>query len=53
MVDVQLLGAREEPVKPQHVQAHGVGRATRGRRFGKRARKTGCPKLYGPTSTAS
>jgi len=30
---------------PQHAQAHGVGRGTRG--------KTGCPNVYGATSTAS
>ena len=44
MVDVQPLGAREEPVKPQHVQAHGVGCGARGRRFGKRAREDRMPE---------
>jgi hypothetical protein len=48
MVDVHPLGAREEPVKSQHVQAHGVGRGARGRRFGKRAREDRMPEAVRP-----
>ena len=39
MVDVQPLGAREEPVEAQHAQAHVMGGGARRRRLGERARK--------------